>query len=108
MQRTLYYVVLSFLHNRSFIYGMCWSRQYTFTICNPLNVEMSLWTFEVTLMRLRATDLEKFPLKRYCINNLKLAYFVLYLKIINIFLKISLLYASHCELSKELKNSIKI
>ena len=36
----------------------------------------------------------------------KLACFVLYLKIINIFLKI--IYASYSKLSKELKNSIKI
>ena len=39
---------------------------------------------------------------------LKLACFVLYLKIINIFLKNNSLYKSYSKLSKELKNSIKI
>ena len=38
----------------------------------------------------------------------KLACFMLYLKIINIFLKKKYIYASYIKLSKELKNSIKI
>ena len=46
-------------------------------------------------------------LRGHCIPNQKLAYFVLYLKIINTFFKNDI-YASHSKLSKELKNSIKI
>ena len=44
-------------------------------------------------------------LQGYCTTNQKLACFVLYLKIINTFLKI---YARYSKLSKEFKNGIKI
>ena len=44
-------------------------------------------------------------LRGACFPNQKLACFVLYLKIINTFLKRN---ASYSKLSKELKNSIKI
>ena len=43
----------------------------------------------------------------YTPNHKKLTFFVLYLKIINIFLKNNI-YASYSKLSKELKNSIEI
>ena len=45
-------------------------------------------------------------LRGYCTPNQKLAYLVLYLKIINTFLKNT--HATYSKLSKELKNSIKI
>ena len=44
---------------------------------------------------------------RGCTPNQKLACFVLYLKIINTFLK-KIMYASYSKLSKELKNGIRI
>ena len=49
-------------------------------------------------------------LREYCTPNQKLASFVLYLKIMNTFLKddICIHDASHSKLSRELKNSIKI
>ena len=45
-------------------------------------------------------------LQGYCTKTQKLACFVLYLKIINIFWK--MIYASYSKLFKKLKNSIKI
>ena len=45
-------------------------------------------------------------LRGYCTHNKKLACFVLYLKVINTFVKIT--YASYSKLSKELKNGIEI
>ena len=47
-----------------------------------------------------------YSLRGYYTPNQKLACFVLFLKIINTFLKI--IYAPYSKLSKELKNSIKI
>ena len=44
-------------------------------------------------------------LRGYCTPNQKLACFVLYLKIINTFLKIT--YTSYCKLFKALKNGIE-
>ena len=50
--------------------------------------------------------MNKWDLRGNCTPDQKLAYFVLYLKIINIFLTI--IYACHSKCFKELKNSIEI
>ena len=47
-------------------------------------------------------------LRGHCTPNQKLAFFVLYLKIINSFLEKKIIYAFYSKLSKEPKNGIKI